>query len=150
MGAPSVSKSRAYTSASLLEEHLARRGVATEEGLQSIGARLARLRKEKGITQVEMAQRLGVAQPVVSNYERGSFRLHGELIVQLARILEVSTDELLGVEPRPRAAVPRDRRLLRRLEAFDTLPKRDRDALTRTIDAFLALRTGRSGGRRAA
>lgn len=129
---------------------MARRGVATDEGVQSIGARLARLRKEKGITQMEMAERLGAAQPVVSNYERGELRLHGELIVQLSRILEVSTDELLGVETRPRSSVPRDRRLLRRLEAFDTLPKRDRDALTRTIDAFLALRTGRPGGRRAA
>ena len=39
-----------------------------------------------------------------------------------------------------KAAVPfvRDRRLLRRLYAIDRLSKRDREALVRTIDAFLA------------
>jgi transcriptional regulator with XRE-family HTH domain len=114
-----------------------RRGVATDGGSAEIGERLARLRKERGVSQIEMAERLGVSQPVISEYERGTVRLHGELIVKLAGILRVSADELLGLEKEP-ARGPRDRAIARRLRDIDRLPKRDRDALVRTIDAFLA------------
>jgi transcriptional regulator with XRE-family HTH domain len=114
-----------------------RRGVATDEGSAEIGERVAGLRKERGISQAEMAELLGVSQPVVSDYERGALRLHGELIAKLARILRVSADEILGLEKEP-ARGPRDRVIARRLRDIDRLPKRDRDALVRTIDAFLA------------
>ncbi len=58
--------------------------------------------------------------------------------MKLARILEVSTDEILGLEASRPSRAPRDRRLLRRLQDLDRLSKRDRDALMRTLDAFLA------------
>lgn len=62
-------------------------------------------------------------------------------IIRLASLLDVTADELLGLDESPRPPhAPKDRRLARRLQAFDSLPKRDRDALTRTIDAFLAAR----------
>jgi transcriptional regulator with XRE-family HTH domain len=70
-----------------------------------VGARLARLRRERGMTQVELAERLGVSQPIVSDYERGELRLHGELIVRLTEILRVSAEELLGLEPARAAAM---------------------------------------------
>jgi hypothetical protein len=51
----------------------------------------------------------------------------------------VSADELLGLkrEPPSRAGV-KNRRLSRRLQAIDALPKRDQEALLRTIDAFIS------------
>jgi transcriptional regulator with XRE-family HTH domain len=125
-----------------------KRGVATEAGQEKLGERVALLRKERGLTQVELAEALGVAQSIVSKYESGELRLHGELIIQLAELLDVSADELLGLVERPRTGPAKDKRLARRLQGFDRLPKRDRDALTRTIDAFLAARS--AGGRAAA
>lgn len=97
---------------------------------------------EKGITQVELAARLVTSQSIVSKYERGDLLLHGELIAKIAEILGVSADELLAVkkpgkETRP-VPVVKDRRLVRRIHAIDRLSKRDREALVRTIDAFLA------------
>lgn len=110
-----------------------------EEANDTIGRRLARLRKERGITQTELAEELGVSQPLVSAWERGELRLHGELIVELARILETSADEILGLEDVPESPNrTKNRRLLRRLRKIDQLPKRDQEALIRTIDAFLS------------
>jgi transcriptional regulator with XRE-family HTH domain len=63
----------------------------------TIGERLTRLRRERGISQQELAEQLGIAQPNVSDYERGALRLHGELIVKLTEVLKVSSDELLGL-----------------------------------------------------
>jgi len=105
----------------------------------SIGIQLAQLRKEKGVTQGEMAKLLNVSQPMVSDYERGALRLHGELILQITDILKVSANDILGVKEIKEAGdVPKNRRLARRIQAIDTLPKRDQDALMRTIDAFLS------------
>jgi len=109
---------------------------ATSAG-ETVGQRLARLRRERGLTQAELAGRLGIAQPIVSDYERGELRLHGQLIVRLTEILGVSADELLGLTPTPAADHQVQRRLVRRLRAIDRLPRRDQQALFRTIDAFL-------------
>jgi transcriptional regulator with XRE-family HTH domain len=110
-----------------------RRRVAETE---TIGERSARLRKERGLTQQEMAERLALAQPNVSDYERGILRLHGELIAQ---ILQVSADELLGLTPSsPRAGTATNRRFQRRLQELDQLPVRDQQAVLRTLDAFLS------------
>lgn len=103
------------------------------------GTRLARLRRDKGITQIELAQKLGVTQSVVSDYERDALRLNSELIMQLIGILNISADELLGVAKAPASTTPiKNRRLYRQLQSIDKLPKRDQQALLRTIDAFLS------------
>lgn len=141
MQSPELVEARVTIRAVNLEEVTAlakKRGAATREGIETIAQRLARLRRERGITQQEMAERLGISQPIVSDYERGELRLHGELIVKLATILGVSTDEILGREQRKaNGAAVKNRRLLHRIQEIDRLPKRDQQALLRTIDAFL-------------
>lgn len=107
---------------------------------ESIGARIARLRRDKGMTQVELAKALNVSQPVVSDYENDVIRLSGETIAALTQILGTSADEILGLEKRTgriRATI-KNARLYRQLQSIDRLPKRDQDALVRTIDAFLS------------
>jgi transcriptional regulator with XRE-family HTH domain len=123
------------------ESVLAKKRVATTpEGAQAIGHRLGSLRKAKGLTQVDVAGATGLAQGLISKYETGDLLLHGELIVEFARVLGVSADEILGIESkRSRPALPAvDKTLARRLAQLQTLPRRDRDALLRTLDAFLA------------
>jgi len=108
--------------------------------MESIGRRIARLRRQRGVTQADLALALGVSQPVVSNYEHDVIKLSGETIVSLAQILGASADELLGLEKPARAAgaTIKNRRIYRQLQSIDRLPKRDQEALARTIDAFLA------------
>lgn len=115
-----------------------KRKARVQEKPETIGERLARMRRERGITQQEMAELLGTSQPIVSDYERGELRLHGELIVKIAGILGVSGDELLGLERVSRSSAVSNRRLARRIQQIDQLPKRDQEALLRTIDAFLS------------
>jgi transcriptional regulator with XRE-family HTH domain len=112
---------------------------ATEEETASIGARIAQLRKERGLTQKELAERLAVTQPVVSDYENDVIRIPADVVVEIAKVLAVSTDELLGLKREARSAGGvKNRRLSRRLQAIDALPKRDQEALLRTIDAFIS------------
>lgn len=132
------------------ESALGRKRIATTaEGALAIAQRVRALRKARGITQVELAQRLSISQALVSKYENGEVLLHGELIAFLAGLLRTSADELLGLRHKKTATLPAtvpdvDRGLARRFALVQSLPKRDRDALTRTIDAFLTARGGRA------
>lgn len=105
----------------------------------SLGQRIARLRRDRGLTQVELAERLGVTQPAVSDYENDDTRLPADVAIQIARILGVSADELLGLKEAT-AGMPgsRNRRLQRRLQEIEKLPRRDQQALLRTIEAFIS------------
>jgi transcriptional regulator with XRE-family HTH domain len=104
---------------------------------ETVGQRLARLRRDRGLTQVELAERVGLAQPNVSDYERDVLRLHTELILHLAVVLKVSSDELLGRQP-ARARPIMNRRLLRRIKQTEDLSTRCQQAILRTINAFLS------------
>ena len=108
-------------------------------GKESQGARLARFRKEKGYTQVELAEKIGLTQNLVSAYERDRLRLSAEMVVRFAQALDVSSDELLGLsKTAPLKEKPPARRVLRRLQQIEALSKRDQEALLRTIDAYLS------------
>jgi transcriptional regulator with XRE-family HTH domain len=85
--------------------------LADHSPAETLGQRVARLQRERGLTQVELAERVGGAQPVVSNYERDELRLHGQLIVRLTKILGVTADELLGLTPAPATRPVAQRRL---------------------------------------
>jgi transcriptional regulator with XRE-family HTH domain len=102
------------------------------------GERLARLRKERGWTQVELAERVAITQTLLSDYERGKLRLNADMIVRLANALETTTDSLL----RPAAAQPPLRhkpslRVQRRMEKIEKLPPHQQNYLLKTIDGFL-------------
>ena len=65
------------------------------------GNRLKDLRTKAGLTQKQLADRLGVTSSVVSYYELSERSPSPEVLVKLARIFHVSTDYLLGVEKNP-------------------------------------------------
>jgi len=84
------------------------------------------------------AERVGIIQALVSDYERDNLRLNAEMVVRFAVALEITTDELLkpkGSEPplRPRPSL----RMLRRLEKIESLPAHQQATLLKTIDTFL-------------
>ena len=89
------------------------------------------------MTQVELAGALGLPQQTVSDYERGRLRLHDELLVKLAAILRVTTDELLGVKKSAETQPDVIRSFMRRLRNVHRLSQREQRALLTTIDAFL-------------
>lgn len=114
--------------------------MAKGEDAETLGGRIARLRREKGMTQIELAERLRVSQPVISDYENDVIRLPADTVVQIAEVLGASTDELLGLKaPAAQAAGGiKNRRLYRRMQEIEKLPRRDQEALLRTIEAFIS------------
>lgn len=58
--------------------------------------RLKDLRKQAGLTQVDVAERLGVSQPAYASWERGIKKPTQENLVKIAQVLNVSVDYLVG------------------------------------------------------
>ena len=56
--------------------------------------RIQELRKERGMSQLELAARLGVGQPTVSNWESGYAVPRTQQLPDIARVLQVSIDRL--------------------------------------------------------
>ena len=63
--------------------------------MNTIGSRIAKLRKRKGLTQEELAVKLGVSAQAVSKWENDISCPDISLLPQLVRILGVTADELL-------------------------------------------------------
>lgn len=62
------------------------------------GNRLKKLRKQMGLTQTQLAERMGVTKSMISYYEVENRRPSPETLIKLAHIFHVSTDYLLGIE----------------------------------------------------
>jgi len=103
----------------------------------AIAKRIAKLRKERGFTQVELAKKLKAPQSIISRYERGELRLHGDLLIKLAKVLEVTPNDLLGIDSDSKATEAIPRQWLKRLQKIKSLSRRDHEALLRTVDALL-------------
>jgi transcriptional regulator with XRE-family HTH domain len=106
-------------------------------GQETIGQRISRLRKEKGLSQVELAQKIGLIQALVSEYERDKIRPHYEMVIRFALALEISADELLGLTPPKKAVSKPSLKILRRLKKIENLPPSQQTTILRNIDMFL-------------
>ncbi|NLK99250.1 MAG: helix-turn-helix transcriptional regulator [Clostridiales bacterium] len=65
---------------------------------KSIGNRISQLRREKGITQEDMAERLGVTPQAVSKWENDISYPDILLLPKISKLLGVTVDELLSGE----------------------------------------------------
>jgi transcriptional regulator with XRE-family HTH domain len=90
-----------------------------------------------GETQVELADKIGITQNLVSAYELNSLRLNAEMVVRFAKALEVTTDELLGLKTPKNGSNKTSLKILRRMKKIETLPPPNQKTLLKTIDTFL-------------
>ncbi len=66
--------------------------------MNKIGKKISSLRKQSGLTQMELADRLGISFQAVSNWERGNTMPDISKLPELAEIFGCSMEEILGDE----------------------------------------------------
>lgn len=108
-------------------------------GNETLGQRLARLRKEHGLTQGEVAKRTGLTQVLVSNYECDRLRLSAEMAIRFVKALGIAAEDLLGEKKKAQPVEEQPSlKLLRRMKQIEALPLYEQRALLTTIDKFIA------------
>ena len=68
----------------------------------TIGKNIQKFRKLKGLTQTELAEMLGTTQYVITNYERDLNNPITAKMPEIAKVLEVTLDELYGIKSSPK------------------------------------------------
>jgi transcriptional regulator with XRE-family HTH domain len=102
----------------------------------ALGARIAQRRRNRHLTQVQLAETLGISQSTVNAYELGNRRVSVSTLPLLARTLGVSVEELLGEDAG--AARKRGPKLHRHLERISALPRQRQRAVIDVIETMLA------------
>lgn len=65
-----------------------------------LNSQIKKLRLANGITQVDLAKKLGVTKQCVSNWENDNIQPSVDMLIKLSEFFKVSTDYMLGVENR--------------------------------------------------
>jgi transcriptional regulator with XRE-family HTH domain len=110
----------------------------------AIGERIRKARLERGLTQAELGEKIGVSQRMVTYYEVRGVSPAPELLVKLARVLGLSVDGLVGQKPgaHPPSETPESVHLWRRVRKLQELRPNDRKTVLKMID-LLAEQAGR-------
>jgi len=105
--------------------------------MEGFGQRLAGLRKAAGYTQVEFAAEVDITQRMVAYYEAPDAQAPAHLLPQMAAVLGVSVDVLLGLaKPRSPKRIASNR-LERRLLEIEKLDAKAKRQITQLLDAFI-------------
>ena len=115
---------------------------AKKPAQNAFGKRLVALHQQRGLTQVQLAKATGMTQRAISYYETEAELPASAALITLAKVLEVSADELLGLkQPKPgkaelRTPDPETERLWKRFQRMASLAERDQRAVIRLINSL--------------
>ena len=114
--------------------------IKDESFFKELGARIAQARKERSITQVQLAATLSIAQQTLAHYEGGRLRLPASLLPVLAQELQLPVEDLLGqhVAAKTRAKRGPVPALVRHMERISELPKTQQKFVMQMIETVLA------------
>lgn len=102
-----------------------------------LAEKLKQARKQIGLTQGQLAKKIGADIQRISKYERGVLIPTTEIMVKLSDALDVSLDYLLKNGKNRVAGKIRDTELIDQFIQVDTLPEKDRHILKALLEAFI-------------
>lgn len=104
-----------------------------------LGARIAQLRKNRNVRQVQLAEALNVSQQIFQAYEVGRWRIPVSALPVVAHTLSVSLNELFGETES--VATPRWQQ---QIEAIARLPKTQQRFVAQMLDTVPAQQSRQS------
>jgi transcriptional regulator with XRE-family HTH domain len=111
-----------------------------EKRLAAIGKSLQSIRKRRGLTQKELGEKIGLTREAVASYEAGRSHLMDTTLMDMAAVLRVSVNQILGLE-RQAAEAPVTRRWAKRMAVIESLPESVKKHILRTLDDVIKANT---------
>lgn len=102
-----------------------------------LSEKLKQARKQKGLTQGQLAQKIGADIQRISKYERGVLIPTTGIIVKLSNTLDVSLDYLLKNGKNRVTGKVKDSELIDQFIQVNSLPEKDRHILKALLEAFI-------------
>lgn len=106
---------------------------------ETFAERLRRLRKQKRLSQADVANLMEVHYAQVSRYERGETKPNTQAATKLAQALEVTVDYLMnGTEDDMMKQAGLDREIIARFKQVQHLDSEEKKTVLSLLDAFIA------------
>ena len=106
------------------------------------GERLHALREQAGLSQQELAERLGLNQTAYAYWEHNPVALRPEQIVSLANALGVSLDQLFGDDGAKRRGSGPTGKMRQLFEAASRLPRSQQQKVAAVLEPFIRQHAG--------
>jgi len=103
---------------------------------------LLELRQAAGLTQMQLAEKVGVHHSNIAFWELSGTPPRGEVLPMLAEALGVTIDVLLNVAPHKPRPKPAKGRLQRVFEEASKLPRRQQEKVAEFVEAFVKQHAG--------
>jgi transcriptional regulator with XRE-family HTH domain len=97
------------------------------------GKRIAEARRQRGLTQQQFADLLGVSRKMVDYYERRATNVTADVVKNLASVLDISADNLLGLESKRPKPGPKSK-LQIQIEQIQRLPKAKQQVVSQVLE----------------
>lgn len=99
-----------------------------------MGERLQELRKDAGLSQLELAQRLSISVHTVSSYERNKSEPNDEIKIRISNLFNISLDYLIGTADFP---VPPHMDSRTAPDGYESLHRDNAQLITRLVKLLL-------------
>jgi transcriptional regulator with XRE-family HTH domain len=99
-----------------------------------LGDKISTLRKQKNISQVELAEKTGISRDGISKYERGDIVPSVEYAKRIADTLGVSLDYLVSEDAKEDAL---DKDAVKRIKDIQKLPELEKEKVFAVVDALV-------------
>ena len=114
---------------------------ASDIRLAEIGKSLQSVRKRRGLTQKGLGEKIGLTREAIAAYEAGRSHLIDTTLLDIAAILRVSVNEILGLERQGIENSVISRRWAKRLAVIESLPEPVKKHILRTLDDVIKANT---------
>ena len=104
---------------------------------KELGARVAQLRKQAGLSQQSVADELDIAQQTLAHYEVGRLRMPVSLLPKLAQLFGVPGDELIGLTGTSAGKRGPTPKLQQQIERLHRLPKAKQKLVMQMLEGVL-------------
>ncbi len=98
---------------------------------------MAEAREHAGLTQTELAKKLGVTQQVVAAWERRVIALRPDQIKALAQAINTTADYLIGIVENRKGANGPSGKVRHVFEQVSKLPRRQQEKVVEFVEAFV-------------
>ncbi len=116
---------------------LMKQGRPTTKPRTDFGRRMADARERAGLTQQQLAEKLGTSQRAVAHWERDPVALRPDQIAAVADTLNVTTDELLGRSTKDRTPKGPPGKLRLAFEKAHKLPRNQQSRIVEFVEAYV-------------
>lgn len=102
------------------------------------GERLHALREQAGLSQAQVADKLGISPRAYGFWEREPVALRPEQLTTLAQVLGTTADALLGLRPAKQRGSGPTGKARRVFEVVSKLPRRQQQKIAEVVEALVA------------